>query len=60
MIVSVIKHAYEAQSFPYPKKDRAHDKRHMAVSWALYKGKSLKEILQQHTGLRKAFSLQFA
>ena len=45
-LVSVIKHAYEAQGFPYPKNYRAHDTRRMAVSWALYKGASLKEILQ--------------
>ena len=45
-IVSTIKQAYESCGTPYPENFRAHDTRKLAVSWALFNGASLKEILQ--------------
>jgi len=45
-IVSTIRQAYESRGTPYPEEPRAHDTRRLAVSWALFNGASLKEILQ--------------
>ena len=45
-IVSTIRLAYEAKGLPVPRNARAHDTRKISVSWALFNGASLKEILK--------------
>ena len=45
-IVSTIKPAYETNGLPFPKDSRAHDTRKLSVSWALFNGATLKEILK--------------
>ena len=45
-IVSTIRQAYESSGVSYPKESRAHDTRRLAVSWALFNGASVKEVLQ--------------
>ena len=45
-IVSTIKQAYESCGETYPGNPSAHDTRRLAVSWALFNGASIKEILK--------------
>ena len=45
-IVSTIKQAYSSGGKTYPGKPNAHDTRKLAVSWALFNGASIKEIMK--------------
>ena len=45
-IVSTIKQAYSSGDKTYPDKPSAHDTRKLAVSWALFNGASIKEIMK--------------
>ena len=45
-IVSTIKQTYESKGLPFPKDSRAHDTRKLSVSWALFNGATLEEILK--------------
>ena len=45
-IVSTIKRAYETKDLPFPEDSRAHDTRKLSVSWALFNGATLEEILK--------------
>ena len=45
-ILCTIKRAYETKDLPFPKDSRAHDTRKLSVSWALFNGATLEEILK--------------
>ena len=56
-IVATIKFAYESCEDSFPEVARAHDTRKLSVSWALFNGASLKEIMRAaHWNTESAFT----